>query len=664
MSLIEAGLAAAGASALSTGVRIQIDTIAGIYSGERSKQYFANYTSPNLIPSIDAMIAARNASLMDERIFWEASILSGVLPQESNSFPKLRDWAKAWQSVITNTFYRPDNHFVLTAMARGMCKKGDEDKVWQCYKFDNRVVESLADAYRIWPSISEAVSMWHRDLIPDERYKEYLQKSGSPNVRVRQDLQKLYQNHLTVGDYTTLWNRSAIFEPEWEQAVRTVSGLRNDDLEKLKLLSSGVPGPADLVRFSVRDAFDDAAAERQGLDEEFGNTGSFQYWMEAQGLGTTLSYEKPGPPESVEWPKLFWRAHWQLMSPTQSYVALQRLRPERMHLYQSLVPGLKPFTFEVLSEILRASDYVPEQRKWLAAISYAIPEQKIARELYQLGVIERPEFIEMLRDRGLRAEDAESNARLADIKKPYFQKRYLVPPMDRYDTGLYTSILDSFRNGAINDGDLRSNLMSILNNADVVNIVVQTEIIKHHNNQIKAFTAMVRRAYFTGEMSSGVAISTLTNGGVNNLRAQSLLNLWSVQLDLPRRVASARKLVDWYRHGSLTQVGLSDRLQRLGYAPDTILLTLAEGDRLISEDEAKRNIAAVRAAKAAAKEARQAHKEQLAADNRFRTIAAIKRWYKLGIIGAEQVRPLLIEMQTPESDLDKWELDIVGVPGG
>jgi len=617
--------------------------------------------TPNVTPSYDALHSAWAHNLLNNQQFFTACVVQGILPQRAGNKPKLNDWADAWDAVGYDKFFRPDPQQVNIAALRGFIAPGKEKEVWDCYKMDGRIMPHLVDMYRTWPTVPEAIGLWQKQIVKDrEQYHQYMKKAGTPTQQVKTDLEELYRARLTVGDLTTLWNRDAIQEQEWERQVKKTAGYDLETIETMKDLTEGPPGPADLVRFAVREAFDDKQARELGLDSEYEDTGSFEYWMDAQGQGHTKSYERPGDPQVVNWAKLYWRAHWQLMAPTQCYEALHRLRPNRVQLYNDLVPGLEPFTIDTLNSLLKANDYVPKQRQWLAAISYAVPEARLTRQLYDFDLIKRDDFIEMLMDRGIIRADAERLAKLEDVKKPYLQKKYLVPPLDSYDKAVYREVLSAYRTGNISESVLRGQLESILINSDVVNKVVASETIRRNNEITKQYIKSVRQALFLGEVSLQGAEQLLYNGGIAGDMIAKYATLWAAQLTLPRKTASAGQLVTWYRNYFIGRQDFFDRMIRLGFSGDHIVFALADADRLRAEDEMKQQQATARANKQAAKEAKQHKKELQSEQNRFRSPAVIKRWYAEGSIGIQDVVELLTEIGTPQADMDRWIADITG----
>lgn len=650
--------AVVGGAILTVGGKVTQELSGGVFD-TRLMGMFGNTKSPSVLPSADALINAYNHGyITDMRLLFEAFVSQGILPNRAANKASYNDWGDAWFAVRQSTLAKPADMEVFRAVLYGHIADANVDEVNKRYKFDEKC-QFFTDMYRVFPSMPEVIAAKQKGIITQTNViNDLYRKAGAPNTKTISLLEEVHMNRLTAADITRLFWRGYLDHQQWTQSTQLSTGFDVNNLKGLEVLSEQIPGPSDLVQFAIRDAFNEEIVADLGLDEEFDQTPQYQYWMSAQGVGISRGYGPVGFGELAYWPKMYWRASRALMPLETAYKALQRLRPGRLGMYSANVPGLQAFTYSDLNLLFRHNHYVPKQRQWLAALAYSIPNRRQLSMLFALGTINEEQLYQYLLDNGYTQTAADELLKLEKIRAPYTKKKYDVPPLDTYDRGLYASVLDAFRAGSINVDTLQSALLSILVNPQVVSRVIQAETIKQNNTQIKAFATMVRSSFFTGEISANTARDTLTSGGIVQQTAQRLVNLWMVKLDLPRKVVSAGKLVDWFRHGAITINGLADRLQRLGYSSDTILLTIAEGERLIAEDLAKKKLAEIRAAKQAAKEAAAEHAKQVAAENKFRTMAVVKRWLTKGIIDSGTAHNMLVEMEVPQTDIDKWQLDL------
>jgi hypothetical protein len=101
---------------------------------------------------------------------------------------------------------------------------------------------------------------------------------------------------LDVGTLFALWRRGEITEGDFEK--RLLAGAMAPEAVPLwKKLKGLIPGPSDLVRFALREAWRDDVASKYGYDQ--GMVTQFTEWMEKQGYGP-------------EWSQAYWRSHWEI----------------------------------------------------------------------------------------------------------------------------------------------------------------------------------------------------------------------------------------------------------------------------------------------------------------------------------------------------------------
>lgn len=187
--------------------------------------------------------------------------------------------------------------------------------------------------------------------------------------------QKLERQRLTPDHYITTWLRTKS-EAHIDE-IRKL-GVAEDDIERLLFLAFSEPTPSDLIRFLVRDAYDEEAVGRNKYDEDFDK----KYKQD--------KFDRVGV--SKELAQLYWRAHWQLPSPTQGYEMLHR--------------GIIDQTR--LLELLKLADYAPGYVNELMAISYNVPGRIDLRRMWEVGIItDRAELVTRYGHLGYNSADAE-----------------------------------------------------------------------------------------------------------------------------------------------------------------------------------------------------------------------------------------------------------------
>jgi len=157
------------------------------------------------------------------------------------------------------------------------------------------------------------------------------------------------------------------------------------DVEKLNWLLDlylNYPTPSDIIRFMVRDVFDEEAVKRGKFDQDFENKlkGAEKY-IEIAGLTHDIL-------------KLYWRSHWQLPSPNQIYEMVHR--------------GI--IDLDEAKELLKQSDYAPNYVDKLLAIAYNPYTRVDVRRMYELGVLTYDEMVKAYKDIGYDEEHAKNLA--------------------------------------------------------------------------------------------------------------------------------------------------------------------------------------------------------------------------------------------------------------
>lgn len=172
-------------------------------------------------------------------------------------------------------------------------------------------------------------------------------------------LLRVYRSRLSSSDLMTLWLRGEISEGEFSTRL-TQAGIDLSEVADIKKLGDRIPGPSDLVRFGLREAWRDDVAAAYGYDQ--GRPAQMTEWMQKQGYGP-------------EWAQAFWRSHWEIPSTGQMIEMFHRREIDHAALVQGLkvndvAPGwidpLLGITYNLLTRVdvkraLRYGEYTVDQ---------------------------------------------------------------------------------------------------------------------------------------------------------------------------------------------------------------------------------------------------------------------------------------------------------------
>ncbi len=185
----------------------------------------------------------------------------------------------------------------------------------------------------------------------------------------------LEETPLSAGEYLKyLWRTDGEYT-EYIARMRKI-GYMSDDAEMYQEANRYLPGPQDLIRFSVRDVYNQNIVDTYQYDfgkENLPVSEAKKVGMDAE---TLLSY---------------WRAHWILPSVGQGFEMMHRgvIDPEE------------------LPVLLKISDIAPYWVDKLIKISYSPYSRVDARRMEILGVLEDGEFVQSMKDIGYTDEKAE-----------------------------------------------------------------------------------------------------------------------------------------------------------------------------------------------------------------------------------------------------------------
>ena len=341
------------------------------------------------------------------------------------------------------------------------------------------------------PGVPDLIDAYQRDLIDGPTFRVAMRSHGillTPKskhdlgaVESRMDsAQKLWAQVLarhrplpTPVDLYTLRNRGEIDDKLLEVYLKLMGFRNKPDRDLLFALRPQLPGPSDLVRFALREVWDDDVAETWGYDEEF--RPEFDAHMRTQGYIGDARFDaatidrltangvidaqiaadlRQRQGAQMSWARAYHRASWDVPSPTMGYEMFHRLRPVRLarieeFLNSNLRPGeppirLQPFDLSQMKSILKIADYPSKARDWLVGISASILTRTDIRRMLSMDAIAPAEVYEQFLDRGYVPADARLLTDFS-VREVRIQKSGKV----RSDTKAH--VLDAYRTGVLDE---------------------------------------------------------------------------------------------------------------------------------------------------------------------------------------------------------------------
>jgi len=344
---------------------------------------------------------------------------------------------------------------------------------------------------------------WTQDLI--DRFGDVTRPRLSPAELFR-------HMHLTGGGAAAVYN---------ELGRR---GFTAEDAGAMSDLSKLIPGPGDLIRMAVREAWRDDVAAKWGYDADF--PAEFAEWMRKQG-------------DTEGWARKYWRAHWELPGLTTVLDILYRV-PE--------------FDIDDLDTYLRISDIPAAWRDYIKRTAYRPLTRVDVRRMYGMGVLSRDEVKRNYLDLGYNDTNAE--------RMTNFTVRYETDD-DREATK--ADILSFLNVGAITSDEATTWLMSIGYPDDLASYLVARELMKAAQKQVDRQVKLVQDLYIHQEITVTEASAKLGAIGVPAGEINQLLDEWQIDREAKIERPSRATLDKLLLQDVISEQDYAQGLDALGY---------------------------------------------------------------------------------------------------
>ena len=246
-------------------------------------------------------------------------------------------------------------------------------------------------------SSGELTQMYHRGHIPLEDFYHYIHRAGFGDG-VLPGMLELSRVRPDTFQALDLWRRGDWDDERLDEELK-LQGWTGDYVQALKVLAYPIPGPSDLVRFSVRDVFTPEVVERFGLFDDL--PPRFVEVAKQAGI-------------SEEWATAYWGAHWALPSIGQGFNMFHRTLDESPDPDADtiLLPDgssvQNVIGSETLDMLMRTADITPYWRDKLKAISYTRLTRVDVRRAHKIGILSESDVYRSYKDLGYTDKDADT----------------------------------------------------------------------------------------------------------------------------------------------------------------------------------------------------------------------------------------------------------------
>lgn len=370
-----------------------------------------------------------------------------------------------------------------------------------------------------------------------------------------------------------LYRRGHLKKEDLPKRAREVGVIEPAYLPEWLAITAQLPTMADLVRFMVRDASDEAVAKKYSLDKGFNDKFTPQIAKWAQGIGLDDTFFR-----------FTWRSHWVIPSYTQLSEMLHRLRPDRPEITEwdelantqgevvaerVLGPRLPVVTLDDVRQAIEIDDYAPAWVDPMIAIGYTPINRTDAVRAYQIGAFDEDRLYHAFRDVGYSVRDA--NTLVAYHRQDKARKRanvtgtWSMRKIVRYYKGSYLT-----RDQA---AELMKPLTASAQEVDRTLFAAEQEVMAETRAEAVKGT---RRGFMAGEYSAEQAKAMLAKFGADAGISVHLLTKWTIERDSRFKKLSATQAVKMLQLGLIGAEELRRRLRNLGYTIRDADLILAK----------------------------------------------------------------------------------------
>jgi hypothetical protein len=371
------------------------------------------------------------------------------------------------------------------------------------------------------PNPAELMAMLRRDPADAASISEYLRETGWPDDLI-DGWEKITRPLLDNADLASGYLRGFMTEAEFHAQLRK-KGYDDADTQVIEQLVQIIPGPQDLIRMAVREAWNENVVRTFGYDADF--PAEFGEWTEKQGL-------------SAEWAQRYWRAHWNLPSVQLGYEMLHR---------------------QVMSEgdlklLLQAQDIPPYWRDKLIEISYNPYTRVDVRRMYELGVLDETALTKAYRDAGYNAERADKLTEWTIKEYGHGQENKMA-----------NTVLSAFQKGTITEAEARAYLTDLEIPAFQQDSDIQMALLRRQTTYEGAVLRAIRTAFIGWEIDEGKARDKLAAlnppaGFINDQIA-----LWDITRQQRLKKLTAKEIQKFWLNGVMDESEVDREMLRIGY---------------------------------------------------------------------------------------------------
>lgn len=380
---------------------------------------------------------------------------------------------------------------------------------------------------QVKPSVSpvgETIEAYVKGQVSDSWLNDVLERNGYTRAEVEPLIRKS-QAGLPVTEIISLLLRGDIDEETARNRIKFL-GVRDGDIDDILKLRWIIPGPSDLIRMAVRDAWNDDAVKTFGYDDDFPS--EFAEWASKQGL-------------SPEWAKRYWRAHWELPGVNQGFEMLHR--------------GI--ITRKQLELLLRIKDIPSFWRNGLINLSFNPYTRVDIRRMFEKGFVTEEEVYLNYLDLGY-DEDKATKLTLWTIEEYGTDYRNISK----------STISRSYTNGIITKKEAEQYLNDIGLNPIEVELIITDLDLRIQEEYEKELVENVRLQFVSREIEEPRVFEVLNKLNPPSGFIENKLSIWRIQRDREVRKLTRAEIEKFFKSGIYDDAQVFNEMRRIGYTKE------------------------------------------------------------------------------------------------
>lgn len=381
--------------------------------------------------------------------------------------------------------------------------------------------KKIVNSFNSLLPVDVAIKSWQKGGLSESELNEILRKYGYSDKDI-EHIKYVATKELGVSDLFKCYWRGLISERDLDTLL-SWQGYEPETIRLIKELTKYIPPISDLITMSVREAFNDTVAKKYGYDEEFPD--EFAYYSEMQGM-------------SKDWAKRYWRAHWQLPSPTMGYEMFRR--------------GI--ISKQELDDLLKIADYPKYWRERLIQLAYDLPTRVDVRRMYDLGVITDNEVYEFHRKLGY-------DERTARALTEYV----IADTMSSERNSIISEIKKQYLNGALNETEVREMLRQLKVNQYTIDLYLQAWNLTLEREQLEFEIDVIHYDYISGIITETDAVSKLSSLGLRANQISRYMYNWKREKEKNKKRLTPTQICDAVKFGIIKKEEAIDKLVNYGY---------------------------------------------------------------------------------------------------